>query len=406
MSTPSRPGSLTTRLLVSQVAVSVAMALTMIVVAAIAGPPLFEAHMREAGRDSPDVLAHSEEAFNTAGTLSLLIGLLIAATGAIIVSALISRRLRRSLDDLGHAAARISHGDYAQRVEDADSRELASLADSFNTMASRLDSIEASRRRLLTDLAHEIRTPLASMEICVESLEDGAIEPGPEAWQILTSQIERISRLADDLGQVSAAEEGRLNLTLEDTDPNQLAREAVMAAEEGYGRKGVALSVDPAATALMVRVDPGRIGQVLGNLLSNALRHTPEGGRVTVRVVADEAAVNIEVSDTGDGIAAEHLPHLFERFYRADTARDRDSGGTGVGLAISRAIAVAHRGQLTAASEGSGKGSTFTLRLPESAEPSSKQHRTGQEPAGGAAHSGITTIRKASPCHEVSADAT
>ncbi len=320
MSTPSRPGSLTTRLLVSQVAVSVAMALTMIVVAAIAGPPLFEAHMREAGRDSPDVLAHSEEAFNTAGTLALLIGLLIAATGAIIVSALISRRLRRSLDDLGHAAARISHGDYAQRVEDADSRELASLAD---------------------------------------------------------SQIERISRLADDLGQVSAAEEGRLNLTLEDTDPNQLAREAVMAAEEGFGRKGVALSVDPAATALMVRVDPGRISQVLGNLLSNALRHTPEGGRVTVRVVAEEAAVNIEVSDTGDGIAAEHLPHLFERFYRADTARDRDSGGTGVGLAISRAIAVAHRGQLTAASEGSGKGSTFSLRLPESAEPSSKQHRTG-----------------------------
>jgi signal transduction histidine kinase len=126
-----------------------------------------------------------------------------------------------------------------------------------------------------------------------------------------------------------------------------------------------------------VRVDPGRISQVLGNLLSNALRHTPEGGRVTVRVVAEEAAVNIEVSDTGDGIAAEHLPHLFERFYRADTARDRDSGGTGVGLAISRAIAVAHRGQLTAASEGSGKGSTFTLRLPESAEPSSKQHRTG-----------------------------
>lgn len=272
------PGSLTTRLMVSQVAVSVAMALTMIVVAVIAGPPLFEAHMREAGHDSPEVLAHSEEAFNTAGTLALLIGLLIAATGAIVVSVLVSRRLRRSLDDLGSVASRISQGDYAQRVERADSRELASLADSFNVMASRLDSIEASRRRLLTDLAHEIRTPLASMEICVESLEDGAIEPGPEAWRILTSQIDRISRLADDLGQVSAAEEGRLNLTREDADPNQLAREAAMAAEEGYSRKGVALSVEPAAAVLTVTADPTRIAQVLGNLLSNALRHTPVGG--------------------------------------------------------------------------------------------------------------------------------
>lgn len=376
MSATGRPGSLTTRLLVSQVAVSVAMATTMIVVAVIAGPPLFEAHMREAGHDSPDVLAHSQEAFNAAGTLALLIGLLIAATGAIIVSVLTSRRLRRSLDDLAGVASRISQGDYAQRVERADSRELASLADSFNTMASRLDSIEASRRRLLTDLAHEIRTPLASMEICVESIEDGAMEPGPEAWHILTGQIERISRLADDLGQVSAAEEGRLNLTLDTADPNQLAREAVMAAEEGYGRKGVALAIEPAVTALAVRVDRTRIAQVLGNLLSNALRHTPAGGQVAVRVFADEAAVSIQVSDTGDGIKAEHLPHLFERFYRADAARDRDSGGTGVGLTISRAIALAHGGRLTAASPGPGKGSRFTLHLLESPDPSSKQHRT------------------------------
>lgn len=367
MSATARPGSLTTRLLVSQVAVSVAMALTMIVVAVFAGPPLFAVHMLEAGHDSPDVLAHSQEAFNTAGALALLIGLLIAATGAIIVSVLISRRLRRSLDDLGAAASRISHGDYAQRIERTDSRELASLADSFNTMASRLDSIEASRRRLLTDLAHEIRTPLASMEICVESLEDGAMEPGPEAWHILTSQIERISRLADDLGEVSAAEEGRLNLTVETADPNQLAREAVRAAEEAYFRKGVGLSLEPAAIAPTVDVDRTRIAQALGNLLSNSLRHTPEGGKVTVRVLADEAAVTINVSDTGDGIAGEHLPHIFERFYRADAARDRDSGGTGVGLAISRAIARAHGGQLTATSEGPGKGSTFTLRLPERA---------------------------------------
>ncbi len=372
MNSPSRRGSLTTRLLVSQIAVSLAMALTMIVVAMIAGPPLFEAHMREAGHDNPDVLAHSQEAFDVAGTLALMIGLLIAGTGAVVVSVVVSRRLRRSLDGLADIARRISQGDYAQRVADADSRELASLADSFNVMASRLDSIETSRRRLLTDLAHEIRTPLASIEVCVESLEDGALDPGPEAWHILTSQTHRISRLADDLGQVSAAEEGRLNLALELADPNQLVREAVVAAEEGYGRKGVALTVSPAVDAPAVRVDAARIAQVLGNLLSNALRHTPEGGRVTVRVVTDDAAVEIHVSDTGDGIAPEHLPHLFERFYRADLARDRDSGGTGVGLTISRAIARAHGGQLTASSPGLGSGATFYLRLPGLCEPSSK----------------------------------
>lgn len=179
MSTQRRPGSLTTRLLVAQIGVAVASALTMLVVAAIVGPPLFEAHMHQAGHNSPDVLAHSQEAFSVAGTLALGIGLAIGATGAVMVSVLISRRLRRSLDDLGAAAVRISEGDFNLRVERPDSRELATLADSFNTMAGRLAGVEATRRRLLSDLAHEVRTPLASMAMCVESLEDGAIEPGP-----------------------------------------------------------------------------------------------------------------------------------------------------------------------------------------------------------------------------------
>ncbi len=367
MSEPSQPGSLTTRLLVSQVAVLVAMAVTMVVVAAIAGPPLFEAHMLEAGHSSPDLLVHSQEAFNTAGTLALGMGLAIAATGAIVISVLITRRLRQSLTDLGGAAVRISDGDYGLRVEPADSRELATLADSFNSMAERLEGVEGSRRRLLTDLAHEIRTPLASMEIAVESLEDGALDPGPEVWRILTDQINRISRLADDLGQVSAAEEGRLDLVRRPTDPTVLAETAVLAAKDVFERKGVALHlqlfyVDP----VKVDVDASRIGQVLGNLLSNALRHTPAGGRVEVSVADDGEDVILAVSDDGEGIPAGHLPRIFDRFYRVDAARDRVHGGTGVGLAISRAIARAHAGDLTVASAGSGRGSTFRLRLPRS----------------------------------------
>lgn len=289
------------------------MAVTMVVVASIAGPPLFEAHMQEAGHSSPDLLAHSQEAFNTAGTLALGMGLAIAATGAIVVSFLITRRLRRSL----------------------------------------------------TDLAHEIRTPLASMEIAVESLEDGALEPGPEVWRILTDQIDRISRLADDLGQVSAAEEGRLNLAPRPTDPNVLAAAAVLAARDGFERKGVELHLQPhAGDALLVDADASRIGQVLGNLLSNALRHTPSGGRVEVSVEDEGEDVVLAVSDNGEGIPAEHLPRIFDRFYRVDAARDRDHGGTGVGLAISRAIARAHDGDLFASSEGAGKGTKLSLRLP------------------------------------------
>lgn len=375
MNAEQQPGSLITRLLVSQIGVSVAMALTMVVVAAVAGPPLFKAHMQEAGHDSPELLTHSQEAFNTAGTLALGMGLAIAATGAIIVSVLITRGLRRSLTDLGEAAARISDGDYRLRVQPAESRELATLADSFNSMAGKLAGVEGSRRRLLTDLAHEIRTPLASMEVCVESLEDGAIDPGPAAWQILSSQIDRISRLADDLGQVSAAEEGRLNLEPRPSDPNGLAETAVLAAKDGFERKQVELELHPFRDdPLLAEADPARIGQVLGNLLSNALRHTPSGGRVDVGVTDDGDWVSVQVTDNGDGISAEHLPRIFERFYRVDAARDRDHGGTGVGLAISRAIARGHGGDLTATSAGPGKGTSLTLRLPKASRTSEERH--------------------------------
>ncbi len=359
-----KPSSLTTRLLLLQIVVSVAMALTMILVAVIAGPPLFEAHMRAAGHPSPEVLLHSEEAFNAAGALALLIGLSIAVTGSIAVSVLVSRRLHRSLTELDRAAARISAGDYGHRMQRADSSELAALADSFNAMAARLDAVESSRRRLLTDLAHEIRTPLATMEICVESIEDGVMDPGPQAWQILSSQIGRISRLADDLGQVSAAEEGRLELDLASLDVNELATGVVLAAREAFDRKQVGLAVATSPTTVFLLADRGRVEQVLSNLLSNALRHTSGGEEVRLAVEPDAAGISLRVSDTGDGIAAEHLPHIFERFYRTDTARDRDSGGTGVGLAISSAIARAHGGRLTASSDGPGRGATFTLWLP------------------------------------------
>jgi two-component system, OmpR family, sensor histidine kinase BaeS len=228
----------------------------------------------------------------------------------------------------------------------------------------RADAVERGERHLLADLAHEIRTPLACLEVCVESLEDGAMEPGPHAWEILEAQIRRLSRLADELGLVSAAEEGRLSLAVEAVDPRALVDDAVACAWDSYARKQVALEVSLGTPGPLVTLDPPRIEQVLTHLLSNALTHTPPGGRVTITLETAEHGISLRVADTGDGIPAEHLPHIFEHFYRTDAARDRARGGTGLGLAISRALAQAHGGRLTAWSEGPGRGTVMTLWLP------------------------------------------
>jgi len=364
-----RPRSLPGRLLVAQVVVVVAMALTMIGVAVAVGPRLFDEHLRQAGHgEQPETMAHAEEAFQAAGTSALVVGLLIAVGGAILVSLLLTSRLRSALAELTAAAQRIASGDYEHRVRDLEaSAELAQLARNFNQMAARLAATEGTRRRLLTDLAHELRTPIATIEVALESLEDGVLDAGPDTIAMLRGQSERLARLTRDLREVSAAEEGQLDLALERTAVSALVDRAYVAAREEFARKQVELVAEPTATGLMVDVDPGRIGQVLANLLSNSLRHTPSGGRVTLAVRPLATTVRIEVADNGEGIAADHLPHVFERFYRADAARDREHGGSGVGLAISQAIARAHGGGLSVVSAGVGRGATFTLELPRSA---------------------------------------
>lgn len=360
----ARPGALTTRLLAAQIAVAVAATLTMVTVAVLTGPALFEAHMRQAGHTDPVTLAHSHEAFQVAGLLALGMGAVITVAGAVLVSLFLNRRLRRDLAGLDGAARRIAAGDYASRLGEPPARELATLTDSFDAMAGTLASVESARRRLLTDLAHEIRTPLATLDVCLESLEDEALAPGQPVWDVMRTQVQRISRLSDDLRDVSAAEEGRLGLRLQPLEPATLMQSVVEGLREGFARADVRLSVDSDPGAAMIAGDPDRLGQVLTNLLTNALRHTPPGGVVRVLLTAEDGRVRLGVLDSGDGIAAADLPHVFERFYRVDTARDRAHGGTGVGLTISRAIARAHGGELTVDSAGVGRGAQFWLTLP------------------------------------------
>lgn len=368
------------RLFAAQALVVVTGAITLGLVAAAVGPPIFHEHLgRVSGHVSAEAIAHVEEAYASASAISLGVALLALLAAALGVSAYVAQRVARPVAALAGAAADVAEGNYAVRVAAPGlGAEFDTLAGAFNAMAGRLRSVETTRQRLLADLGHEMRTPLATIEAYLEAAEDGVGVDDEDTLSVLRTQTARLRRLAEDLAAVSRAEEHRLNLHPAPTPPDDLARAAVAAAGQRYAAKGVTLRLETDENAPEVYADQERMGQVLTNLLDNALRHTPPGGQVTVRVRRAAAGVDLVVTDTGEGIAAEHLPHVFERFYRADGARDRGRGGSGIGLAIVRAVVAAHGGRVTASSAGPGAGARFTVSLP---------------PAGGAV-AGAATVRR------------
>jgi two-component system, OmpR family, sensor histidine kinase BaeS len=355
-----------TRLLAAQVLVLLTGTLTAWVVSAAIGPALFHEHLGRAGADvSAAESLHAEEAFRSANLISLSVALLAALVAALAVSIYVTGRIGRSVASVASAASDVATGRYETRVPRPGlGPEFGELADAFNSMAGRLGSVEQTRRRLLADLAHELRTPVTTLAAYVEGLQDGVATLDADTAAVLRAQTKRLGRLAEDISAVSRAEEHQLELHVASISPEQLVAEAVAAAAGRYAHKGVQLAGDPAAGVPTVQVDPERIAQVLGNLLDNALRHTPPGGTVTVAAKRSGAGVELVVTDTGEGIPAEHVAHVFERFYRADLARDRAHGGSGIGLAIAKAVVEAHGGQITASSAGAGRGSVFVLRLP------------------------------------------
>lgn len=345
--------------------VLIAGALTTWLVALVVGPEIFSSHLSRVGVTTTELQArHIEEAFASALLLSMAVALLAAVGAALAVSWYFGRRIRRSLGQVTDAAAQIAAGRYEARVGDPGlGAEFATMAASYNALAGRLEATDVTRRRMLADLAHEMRTPLATIEAHLEAVEDGVRALDADTLSVLRDANRRLRRLAEDIGAVSRAEEGRDALDRRPIDPAQLVDAAVAAAADRYAAKGVVLSAS-AQPGGPVTVDAERIGQVLGNLLDNALRHTPAGGSVSLACRRVGHWVEITVSDTGEGIAPEHLPHLFDRFYRVDAARDRHQGGSGIGLAIARALIEAHGGGISVTSHGAGRGATFTLRLP------------------------------------------
>ena len=360
------PRGLAGRLLAGQAIVLLAGALTAGLVATLVGPPIFHEHLLQAGhRENAPELVHIEMAYRDASLISVGGALLISLLAATTVSWFLTRRLREPLDQISGAARELSRGHYGTRVPTLGAgTELETLAQTFNAMAVRLEGVEDTRRRMLSDLAHELRTPIATLSAYHEGLHDGVAQLGPQSRSALTEQTDRLARLADDIDEVSTAEEGRLALDLQETPLSSLLRAAHEGMRDRYDEKGVNLMVDTDSIAdVHVRVDRNRIGQILTNLLANSLRHTPPGGTVTIHGGRNDHEATITIADNGDGMTPEQLAHAFERFYRGDSARTRDRTGSGIGLTISKAIADAHGGSLSAESPGLRQGASFTVTL-------------------------------------------
>ncbi len=357
--------SLGAKLLAAQLLVVIAGSVTLVLVAGAAGPWLFNRHLQDRLSGASDtVIDHTHAAFDQALTASLISAVAAATLTAVIASAVLTRRIVAPIRDLARTAEAISAGRLDARAPVSGDDELATLAMSFNAMAQRLGDTERTRTRLMGDVAHELRTPLATLDGYLEGLADGVIPPTGETWETLRLQTRRMARLAEDLALVSRAEEGRLELRMRSCDPAQMVTAAIRAAEPLAAGAHITLAMASAAALPTVQADPERLLQVLGNLLDNAVRHTPAGGRIRVSAEADSNQVHIAVHDNGEGIPPEELQRIFTRFHRVDPGRTAGTHGSGIGLTVARAIAEAHGGRLDADSAGVGTGATFTLTLP------------------------------------------
>jgi signal transduction histidine kinase len=294
----------------------------------------------------------------------LLLLALGGGVGGLVISVLLSRNLTAPLSRLAAAAHDIGARRFHRRVEPSGSAEMVEVAHAFNDMAARLEEAETLRRNLVADVAHELRTPLTVLQGNLRGLLDDVYPLDKAEVTRLYTQTRLLNRLVNDLHELAQAEAGQLSLKLQPIDLAHLIGETVDSYLPAGEEAGINLQVELVDTLPILHADAARLTQVLHNLLTNALRHTPEGGAVTVRAQTGGEQVWLSVEDSGEGIAPEHLSHIFDRFYRADRARSRDRGGVGLGLAIVRAIVEAHGGQVTVQSAGVGKGSAFIVKLP------------------------------------------
>ena len=297
---------------------------------------------------------------------TLLYGALIGAVIALLLGVFLSRTLTRPIRELTQATHAVSEGDLSQQVPVRSDDELGELAQAFNKMSTELARSINTRRQMTADIAHELRTPLSLILGHAEAVHDGVLPPTRENFEIIREEATRLEHLVNDLRILSLADAGELTINLQPIEPQRLLQEVAALYQYQTQRKNITLELDIASPLSTIEVDPGRMTQVLTNILDNALRHTPEGGQIILAVKQVQGQIEISIQDSGPGITAQDVNRIFDRFYRTDPSRQREDGGSGLGLAIAKSIVQAHGGQIKAESEP-GKGLKIMIALPKKA---------------------------------------
>lgn len=295
---------------------------------------------------------------------TLFYGALIGAVIALFLGIFLSRTITRPIRELTRATHAISEGDLSQQVTVRTNDELGELARAFNKMSAELSRSVNARKQMTADIAHELRTPLSLILGHAEAVHDGVLPPTKENFEIIREEAARLEHLVEDLRTLSLADAGELSIQPQPIEPDRLLREVTSLYQYQAQKKNISLELNIAPHLPSLEVDPGRMTQVLTNILDNALRHTPEGGRITLSAKQSGDRVELAVQDSGPGLPKEETERIFERFYRADASRRRDDGGSGLGLAIAKSIVQAHGGQVWAES-AAGMGLKIVISLPQ-----------------------------------------
>lgn len=337
-------------------------------------PPTFDRHMLGVQARGQQLGMMRMESllvdFRAALNDVLLLAALVAFVVAALLSVVLARQLVKPVSEMTVASRRIAEGHFEQRVQSGaegtgeEGDELDQLAHSFNSMAAQLEQTERRRRELLGNVSHELRTPLTAIKGSMEGLIDGVLPANAETFQDIYQEADRLQRLVNDLEELSRVEAGALDLTLQPTSLKDLAKSLKKRLGKQFSEKGIDFKIDLPAKLPKVLADEDRCIQVLFNLCVNSLHYTPKGGEVRVSAAQVGEAVQVTVADTGVGIPPEHIPHLFQRFYRVDKSRSRNLGGSGIGLTIAKHLVEAQGGRIWAESAGQGQGSSFHFSLP------------------------------------------
>lgn len=363
MTNPLR--SLRTRLLLSYLLVVGVGVVTLLIASSQLAPPFIQHHVDEMENFAGSLTEHEAILDFRDGVLSgftqaLLVAAFVSSVVAVIVAAVSSDRLLRPLDDIRRTTRRLASGSYTERVAEPAESELAALAADVNALAATLEETEQRRLHLISEVSHELRSPLATIKGYMEALVDGVLPMDEEVLVVVGKETSRLERLATDLNTLSRTEEGRDELRLELVDMAEIAQDVTAHLRPQFQDQEVALEAGSMAR-LPAEVDRDRMTQVLTNIIGNALTYTPANGKVRINGGVVGETVQIEVTDTGRGLEPDQLAIVFERFYRADRSV---AGGSGIGLTIARSIALRHGGDITVSSPGPGLGSTFTITLP------------------------------------------